>query len=137
VSSIRRACGGGMREKWGWGVWLGPRPRGERRRGGLRRHEGRLVTWAGMTWTRQERAMSMGRRRVRDVTHRRGRGVSGARCQQQGAGGREKSNAAQRRGANMRVRPAQCRVARFKLGLKPVQNYSNGSNEIRIPLNFG
>jgi hypothetical protein len=24
----------------------------------------------------------------------------------------------------------------FKLGLKPVQNYSNSSNEIRIPPNF-
>jgi hypothetical protein len=27
--------------------------------------------------------------------------------------------------------------ARFKLGFKPIQKYSNGSNEIRIPPNFG
>jgi hypothetical protein len=32
ASSNRRAHGGGTREKWG-GVWLGLRPRGERRRG--------------------------------------------------------------------------------------------------------
>jgi hypothetical protein len=25
----------------------------------------------------------------------------------------------------------------FKLGFKPIQKYSNGSNEIRIPPNFG
>jgi hypothetical protein len=37
----------------------------------------------------------------------------------------------------MRAWPAQCRVAWFKLALKPVQNYPNGSNEIRIPPNFG
>jgi hypothetical protein len=27
--------------------------------------------------------------------------------------------------------------ARFKLGFKPIQKYSNGSNGIQIPLNFG
>jgi hypothetical protein len=27
--------------------------------------------------------------------------------------------------------------AQFKLGFKPIQKYSNGSNEIRIPPNFG
>jgi hypothetical protein len=27
--------------------------------------------------------------------------------------------------------------ARFKVGFKPIQKYSNGSKEIRIPPNFG
>jgi hypothetical protein len=76
-------------------------------------------------------------RRSGDATDRRGQGTSGARCQWRGAGGRERSGAARRQGADMRAWPAQCRVAWFKLALKPVQNYPNGSNEIRIPPNFG
>jgi hypothetical protein len=71
------------------------------------------------------------------VTDRRGRGASGVRCQWRGAGGREKRGAARRRGADIWAWPAQCRAARLKLGLKLVQNYSNGSNEIQIPPNFG
>jgi hypothetical protein len=47
-----------------------------------------------------------------------------------GLGGREKSGAAWWWGADMWAWPAQCRAARFKLGLKPVQNYSMSSNEI-------
>jgi hypothetical protein len=54
-----------------------------------------------------------------------------------GKGGREESEAAWWRGADLWARLAQYRAVRFKLGLKPVQNYSNGSNEIRIPPNFG
>jgi hypothetical protein len=76
-------------------------------------------------------------RRSGDATDRRGQGTSGARCQWRGAGGRERSGAARRQGADMRAWPAQCQVAWFKLALKPVQNYPNGSNEIRIPPNFG
>jgi hypothetical protein len=60
-------------------------------------------------------------RRGVDATDRRGQGASGAWCQRWGAGGREKSRATQWQGTDMRARPAQCRVAWFKLGLKPVQ----------------
>jgi hypothetical protein len=56
-----------------------------------------------------------------NATDRRGRGASGARCQWQGVGGRQKRGAARRWGTDMRAWPAQCRAARFKLGLKPVQ----------------
>jgi hypothetical protein len=54
-----------------------------------------------------------------------------------GAGGRGVSEAVRWLDADRWARAAQCRAARFKLDLKPVQNYSNGSNEIRIPPNFG
>jgi hypothetical protein len=50
-------------------------------------------------------------RRGVDAIDRRGRDASGARCQWRGVGGREKSGAARRRGADMRARPAQCRAA--------------------------
>jgi hypothetical protein len=62
---------------------------------------------------------------------------SGARFLWWGAGGREESEAARRRGADLRARPTQCRAAWFKLGLKLVQSYSNGSIEFWIPQNFG
>jgi hypothetical protein len=39
-------------------------------------------------------------------------------------------------GADLLARPAQCQAARFKLSLKLVQSYSNGSKGIRIPSNF-
>jgi hypothetical protein len=74
------------------------------------------------------------------ATHRdwqAGPSESGARFLWRGVGGREESEAAWRRGADLRARPAQCRAARFKLGLKSVQSYSNGSIKFWIPQNFG
>jgi hypothetical protein len=47
-----------------------------------------------------------------------------------GAGGRGVSEAARQQGADKQVRPAQCRATRFKLGFKPIQKCSNGSNKI-------
>jgi hypothetical protein len=64
---------------------------------------------------------------VAGAADRWGRDESKAQFQWWGAGGRWVSEAAQRRGGNRR----------FKLSFKPIQKYSNGSNEFWIPLNFG
>jgi hypothetical protein len=57
--------------------------------------------------------------RVAGAADRWGRDESKAQFQWWGAGGRWVSEAAQRRGGNRR----------FKLSFKPIQKYSNGSNE--------
>jgi hypothetical protein len=100
--------------------------------GGTHGREWRLATWAGTTWTRQLWAVSTvaggtclvgaaraGLKHGKVVRARRGVDATNRR----GAGGRGESGAVQRRGANMQARPAQCRAARFKLGLKPFQNF--------------
>jgi hypothetical protein len=123
-------------------VWAesGAGARGGRRRGPARHGRGGFgllrQRWAAHTSWHGESRMRTGEGSM-DVTDRRGRGASGVWCQWRGAGGREKRGAARRRGTDIWAWPAQCRAARLKLGLKLVQNYSNGSNEIQIPPNFG
>jgi hypothetical protein len=58
-----------------------------------------------------------------------GPGRDRARCQWSGCEGEGERVTGRRWGTDMRAQLAQCRAARFKLGLKLVQNYSNDSNE--------
>jgi hypothetical protein len=117
----------------GWGPTRSEATR-RKKEGGPCGRERRSATWGDTTWTwwlrdapivadgaRREQGKAARARRGMDATDRRSRDSSGARCQRRGVGGREKSGAARRRGADMQARPAQCRAARFKLGLKPVQ----------------
>jgi hypothetical protein len=75
----------------------------------------------------QGRAAGCGRRGATRLTA--GPGESGARCQRQGAGGREESEAAQRWGTDMQARVAQCWAARFQTWFEPNKN-SNGFKPI-------
>jgi hypothetical protein len=123
-------AGENARGKWGGGVGSGvPRDEGRKRERGGRRRVGMALGGVVGGWL----ANKGGWRGAGDAAWRDrqvGPGDNGAQCQQRGAGGRGVSEAAWRRGTERRARPAQCRVARFKLGFKPIQKYSNDLNEI-------
>jgi hypothetical protein len=48
-----------------------------------------------------------------------------------------KSKAVRQRGADRRAQQHSASRLSFKPGFKPIQKYSNSSNEIQIPPNFG
>jgi hypothetical protein len=94
-----------------------PHGRGRRRR---ERAPGATVGSAvrpGTAPGHQARAVALSRNRGErwGAADRWGRDELRAQCQGQGAGGRGVSDAARRRGADRRARPAQCRAARFEM----------------------
>jgi hypothetical protein len=131
VSSPNRRARGESREGNGGGVGsVSHRGRKMREREGAARQRGPRGR-DGSMW-RGRRLANRGGRRGTDDTARLTGGAGWQLGPMSAVGcGRERvSDAAQWWAADRGARPAQCLAARFKLGFKPIQKYSNGSNEI-------